>query len=226
MELGVIRKEYTMFFIVVNFGTGSKVLKEAKNIGVSGGTIFLGKGAAKNHLLELLGLDEIKKEIILMVSEINLEDQIHEKLTEKFHLNKPNHGIAFSLPVKKVLGARRCSTCSSEIKTGGKDQMGYEVVFIIVDRGFAEEVVDAAVSAGAEGGTIINARGSGVHENSMFFSMAIEPEKEIVMILIEKEKADFVIESISKTIHIDEPGKGIMISMDVSKTSGLFRSSV
>lgn len=225
MELGGIRKEHTMFFVVVNFGTGSKVLKEAKNIGVSGGTIFLGKGAAKNHVLEVLGLDEIKKEIVLMISESKLEDQIHEKLTEKFYLNKPNHGIAFSLSVNKILGARKCGTGSSEVKTGGRDQMGYEVVFTIVDRGLAEEVVDAAVSAGAEGGTIINARGAGIHENSMFFSMPIEPEKEIVMILIEKEKADLVIESINKTIHISEPGKGIMFSMDISKISGLFRSN-
>nr|WP_246566297.1 P-II family nitrogen regulator [Tissierella simiarum] len=100
--------------------------------------------------------------------------------------------------------------------------MEYEVIFTIVERGVGQEVVDIATSAGSRGATIINARGSGIHENTMFFSMNIEPEKEIVMIIIEKEKSDKIIKSIKETLQIDEPGKGIMFVMDVNKTSGLF----
>lgn len=219
----MINKELVLSVAIVNLGNGSKVLKEAKKIGVAGGTIFLGRGTVKNHILEILGLDEAKKEIVFMVSEDKLEDHIHEVLTEKFHLNKPNHGIIFSLPVKKVLGVKSYGKSDMDLRIGGKDDMEYEVIFTIVERGLGEEVVDAATSAGARGATIINARGSGIHENTMFFSMNIEPEKEIVMTIVEREKSDNIIKAIKEAMHIDEPGKGIMFVMDVNKTSGLFR---
>jgi nitrogen regulatory protein PII len=76
-------------------------------------------------------------------------------------------------------------------------------------------------SAGATGATIINARGSGIHEKEKFFAMDIEPEKEIVMIILNKEKTDKVVKSINGTMDIEKPGKGIIFVMDVSRTSGL-----
>ena len=220
----MINKELVLSTVIVNLGSGSKVLKEAKKIGVAGGTIFLGRGTVKNYILEILGLNEVKKEIVFMISESGLEDKIHDILTQKFHLDKPNHGIIFSSPVKKVLGIKNYGDSNGGLRIGGKDEMEYEVIFTIVERGLGEEVVDAATSAGARGATIINARGSGVHENVMFFSMNIEPEKEIVMLIVEKEKSNKIAKVIKEAMNLDEPGKGIMFIMDVNKTSGLFQS--
>ncbi len=219
----MVNEENILTFVVVNSGIGSKVLEEAKKIGLSGGTIFLGKGTVKNQVLELLGLDRVKKEIVLMVSEKELESQIHEALTKKFHMNKPNHGIVFSTSLEKVIGLENCKRSIYGPKIGGYDGMEYEAIFTIVERGLGQEVIDAANLAGSRGATIINARGSGIHEEETFFSMRIEPEKEIVMIIIEKEKSDKIIKSIKETMDIDEPGKGIMFVMEVNKTSGLFK---
>jgi len=218
---------YILTLVVLNPGMGSKVLAEAKHLGVNGGTIFLGKGTTKNWLLEFLGFDEEKKEIVLMGSEKKYETKLHETLTHKFHIDKPNHGIIVTIPIKSIIGRITGieSEIASELKTGGNYamEMEYEAVFTIVDRGLGHEVVDAANSAGARGATIINARGSGIHEDSKFFAMNIEPEKEIVMTIIPKEMSDAVIKAIREKMKIDEPGKGIMFVMDVSKTSGLFR---
>lgn len=216
---------YILTLVVVNPGMGSKVLAEAKSIGVNGGTIFLGKGTITNRLLEFFGFDEEKKEIVLMGAKYQYETTIHETLTNKFHMDKPNHGIIITIPIKSIIGriTGTESETTSEFKTGGNHTMAYEAVFTIVDRGLGHEVVDAANSAGARGATIINARGSGIHEDSKFFAMNIEPEKEIVMTIIPKEMSDAVIKAIREKMKIDEPGKGIMFVMDVSKTSGLFR---
>lgn len=224
MEKNMVNGEKILTFVVINSGMGSKVLKEANKIGVKGGTIFLGKGTVKNSILELLSLDRIKKEIVLMVTKKELEDKIHEVLTEKFRMNKPNNGIIFSSSLRQVIGTKISKSPVNDITIGGRSDMEYEVIFTVVERGFGQEVVDAATLAGAQGATIINARGSGIHENSMFFAMRIEPEKEIVMIIIEKEKSDGVIKSIEDNININEPGKGILFVMDVNKTSGLFES--
>lgn len=224
MKKDIDNEEKILSFVVIDSGMGSKVLKEANKIGVQGGTIFLGKGTVKNSILELLSLDRVKKEIVLMVTEKKLENQIHEVLTKKFHMNKPNKGIIFSSSLKQVIGTKVCKSPVSESTIGGRSNMEYEVIFTIVERGFGQEVIDAANAAGSRGATIINARGSGIHENSMFFSMRIEPEKEIVMILIEKQKSEEVVKSIKSNMDIDEPGKGILFVIDVNKTSGLFTS--
>ncbi len=208
--------------VVVNMGMGSKILNEARKIGIRGGTIFLGKGTVKKPILELLGLDEVKKEIVFMISDEKLVNRLHEDLAERFHLDKPNKGIIFSSPVNRIIGMRKEAE-TDDSRIGGKEDMDYEVLFTVVERGLGQEVVDAATAAGSRGATIINARGSGAHEHEMFFSMNIEPEKEIVMMIIEKEKSDKIIKSIREALHIDEPGKGIMFAMDVSKTTGLFR---
>ncbi len=225
MNSDMFNTDKVLSVVIVNLGIGSKVLKEVKKIGVAGGTIFLGRGTVKNHILELLGLDEAKKEIVIMIAKKQLEDKIHEVITEKFHLDKPNQGIVFSKPISRTLGVRSNPTNESDSLIGGKNDMKYEVIYTIVERGLGAEVVDAAATAGSRGATIINARGSGVHESSMFFSMNIEPEKEIVMIIIEKEKSDRIIKAIEDTMHIDEPGKGILFAMDINKVSGLFKDN-
>ena len=183
----------------------------------------MGKGTVKSQILELLSLDQTKKEIVLIVTQERFEDLIHDVITENFHLEKPNHGIAFSMPTKNVVGIENCSPSVYELKSGGKYGMEYEAIFTVVDRGLGQEVVDAATSAGARGATIINARGSGIHEDTMFFSMRLEPVKEIVMIIIERERADKVVSTISETMRIDEPGKGIIFGMDINRASGILR---
>lgn len=205
--------------VIVDSKMGSTVLSESKKLGVTGGTILLGKGTIRNPILNILGIDESRKEIVLMLASNNLEDQIHDKLESKFHMNKPNHGVMLTMLVNKVFGSHCLSKKDSKI---GGNKVMHEVIFTIVERGLGQEVVDAATKAGSTGATIINARGSGIHEHTKFFSMEIEPEKEIVMIIINKEKVEEIVEAIEKYMNIDEPGKGIIFTMDVNRVTGLF----
>ena len=83
--------------------------------------------------------------------------------------------------------------------------------------------MDAAALAGAKGGTILGARGSGAHEYTKVFSMSIEPEKEIVMMLVEDDAVEGVVDKIREKINIDEPGKGIVYVQNVNKTYGIYK---
>ncbi len=97
----------------------------------------------------------------------------------------------------------------------------YELIVTIVNRGDAEDVVSAAKSAGAEGSTIINARGTGIHENISFFGVTIEPEKEIILTMIRKDISENVMAAIVKAGKLNLPGKGIAFSLDVEKVAGV-----
>lgn len=211
--------EYDLLWVIVNYGLGSKVLKVARDNGVRGGTIFFGKGTVDNYWLKLLALNDVRKEIVLLITETSQERQILEALNKKFQFEKPNHGIAFSTSIAKLLGARGLAD-QKTIEARGENGM-YNAIFTIVEKGNAEAVIDAAVAAGSKGGTIINARGAGIHETSKLFSMTIEPEKDIVMILAKEELTSGIVQSIREKLKIDEPGKGILFVQQIKATYGL-----
>ncbi|AST90833.1 transcriptional regulator [Sutcliffiella cohnii] len=212
---------YEQVCIIVDFGKGSKIMQTAKKHGISGGTILVGKGTVKNRLLEMLGINDIRKEIIILVSDKSTVHHAIEQLDKQFKFSKPNHGIVFTTSIYRVLGAK-CMKETINEESGVNNTM-YHAITVIVEKGNAELVIDAANEAGSKGGTIINARGSGIHETSKLFSMTIEPEKELVLILSEKESTENIISSIRSKLKIDEPGNGIIFIQDVNKTYGLYQ---
>jgi len=97
----------------------------------------------------------------------------------------------------------------------------FDLIVTIVNRGSAREVVEASKSAGAEGGTILNGRGSGVHETAKLFGIPIEPEKDIVLTLVDHTKTDQVLQAIYQEVGLNEAGKGIAFVLDVERTVGI-----
>jgi nitrogen regulatory protein PII len=100
-------------------------------------------------------------------------------------------------------------------------EIKFELIVTIVNKGFAEEVVETTKKAGAEGGTILNARGTGLHENVKLFGIPIEPEKEIVLTLIDSTKTKKVLDAITSSVELDKPGKGVAFVLEVEKTAGI-----
>ena len=211
-----------LFWCILDFGKGSKLFKLYKESGGVGGTIFLGRGTVKNELLNILGVLDVRKEIFLTIIDEEREEDFYDKVTKRFNLDKPHHGIAFSMPVKycsKIDGSKNIS--SPEKK--GVNNLDYEAIFVVVDKGSMDDVLEAAESAGSTGGTIIHGRGSGTKEKETLFNIQIEPEKEIVLILSKVEKTESIVNAIKERLNLDKPGTGIIFVMDVSKTAGLYQ---
>lgn len=97
----------------------------------------------------------------------------------------------------------------------------FNLIVTIVDKGVAEDVIALAKKGGAEGGTILNGRGAGCHDTAKILGILIEPEKDIVLTLIEKEKTDAVLEYIADGLELDKPGKGIAFVLNVPKVVGI-----
>ena len=97
----------------------------------------------------------------------------------------------------------------------------HEAIFCIVNTGYSEAVMDAAKKLGARGGTVINARGTAGKEAETFFHITIQPEKEIVMILVPIDIKDDVMHALYKEVGLDTAGQGIAFSMPVDNVVGL-----
>ncbi|KAB2947993.1 MAG: P-II family nitrogen regulator [Candidatus Methanoperedens sp.] len=98
----------------------------------------------------------------------------------------------------------------------------FDVIFTIVERGKGETIIKATHEAGAEGATLFFGRGTGIHEHRKILGIPIEPEKEIVITLIEKEKSDAILEAIVRAGKLDEPGRGRAFVISVDKMVGAF----
>ena len=97
----------------------------------------------------------------------------------------------------------------------------HEVVFAIVDAGYAEDVMDVARDQGVRGGTILNARGVAGQEAAAFFGITLHSEKEILMMVVEKDIRDNVLNAIYKQMGMAKKAKGIVFSLPVSDVAGL-----
>ncbi len=97
----------------------------------------------------------------------------------------------------------------------------HEVIFAIVDSGFAEEVMDVAREQGVRGGTILNARGVAGQEAAAFFGITLHTEKEILMMVVDKAIRDNVLNAIYKQMDMAKKAKGIAFSLPVSDVAGL-----
>ncbi len=223
MKSDFMELKLELMYIIVDYGLGSKIIKYAKKFGVTGSTICLGKGTIRNSFLEFLAINESRKEIILMVGERNIIYSTMKELNKKFSFDKPNKGVAFTVSIKEAIGARGLKEIDyNPEESRGVEKSMYNLIIVVVEKGNGENVVEAANKAGSRGATIINGRGSGIHETSKLFAMAIEPEKEIVMIISQSSLTEKIVSSIRKDINIDEPGRGVIFVQEVNKACGLY----
>lgn len=107
---------------------------------------------------------------------------------------------------------------------GGVKKMNkkaFDLIITVVNKGFSDYVIDTAKKAGASGATIIHGRGTGIHEQDSFFGISIQPEKELVLILVFKEERSKIMAEISKQAHLNESGKGLCFSVPVNDVAGI-----
>ena len=99
----------------------------------------------------------------------------------------------------------------------------HEVIFVIVNSGFAEEAMDVAREQGVRGGTILNARGVAREKEATFFGITIHAEKEILMMVVEKEIRDNVLNALYTRMGMGQKAQGIVFSLPVSDVAGLVK---
>ncbi|RWZ60917.1 P-II family nitrogen regulator [Halobacillus fulvus] len=196
--------------------------------GAQGGTTFFGKGFRKGDKPRFLGIPiEREREVILTLVSNSIYPKVMDAIIDSVQLNKPKNGIGFVIDTKKISGINHMiglgleeggDSVGEELKD---DKIRYDLIITIVNKGDSEQVVEASKKAGAEGGTILTGRGTGIHEQAKLFNITIEPEKEVVLTLIRKRKTDRVLEAIEQEAHLNVPGKGIAFVLDVERTVGI-----
>ncbi len=192
-----------------------------------------GRGTASKDIYAVLGLGENHKQIIFSIIPTRNYPEIKLKLTRRFLVSEYTKGISVLIDIDSltsVLSYRMITDRRIDETKKGKKAMPtetndekdeYEVIMVIVNDGYSDLVMDAAKKAGAKGGTILSARGTGNKDMEKFFGIVITAEKEIVMIIVPKEIKDDVLGAISKECGITTKGQGIAFSLKASDVTGI-----
>ena len=200
---------YKLLVSIVPHDSGEFITSTAKTAGAGGGTIVMGRGTASNGVLQLLGLGDTSKDIVYIVLEEEKYAAVKAAVV-KASESKKHFGVLFTLEV----GAFQKAGSNSEIlKTEGGKTMAastYQMINVIVNKGYAEDAMEAARKAGAGGGTIIGARGTAKEDDAAFFGMKIVPEKELLMILVPDSKKEDILAAITALPCFKEAGSGIV----------------
>lgn len=97
----------------------------------------------------------------------------------------------------------------------------YELIMAIVNKGSTDLVMNAARKAGGKGGTITTARGTGNPEEAKFYGIAIQPDKEIVFIVVTADVKDKVMKQIYDEAGLSKQGQGIILSLPILDAVGM-----
>ncbi|MSS77574.1 transcriptional regulator [Anaerococcus sp. WCA-380-WT-2B] len=189
--------------IITNRSKGSKFMQQLQAYGAKYISCLLAEGSANDHILEVLGINKERKEIVSALVNDSLVKDLLDKLSDKF--DKKNTSIMFTTPIDKK----------------GEINMEYEALYVIVDKSNADRVIDISQKHGARGATIVHGRGSGIQKKSVFLNMVIEPEKDIVIMLIKKDIAEKIKSALYDSLELNQDSNGILFSLPVSDVRGL-----
>jgi hypothetical protein len=219
----------SLLMAICDRGKGGKAAKALQGRKTSFNLMTLGKGTANSKILNYLGLGQTEKTVLFSVmSYIDARDALSQ-LEWALDLKQPGHGIAFLVPLSGACMKEVVKVLAGVGKRGGGESMGepmeqqfeYELILAVANRGYNQEVMDAARTEKAAGGTIINAKGFALSGVEKFFGMTLQDEKEVIFILTPSERKANIMRAIAEKAGSDSPAGAVTISLPVSDVEGL-----
>ena len=93
------------------------------------------------------------------------------------------------------------------------------LITCVVQRGIADDIINAARQAGAQGATVNFGRGMGMRERLGILGVAVEVEKEVIQVVVSSEQVDRVFETMYLAGKLDTPGMGIAYITQLEKAA-------
>ncbi|MBQ4086132.1 MAG: P-II family nitrogen regulator [Clostridia bacterium] len=183
------------------------------------------EGTAKFEFLNLLGLEATEKSVIISACTAPVKKRVMRNLVHQMGLDMPNAGIAVSVPMASIGGssAMRLLLSGQTIEESEEKNMNdapYSLIVVIANNGCTDLVMDAARSAGAGGGTVLHAKGSGAAAAQKFFGMSIAEEKEIILIASAKKQSGDIMKAIMHECGANSKAHAVCFTLPIDQIAG------
>lgn len=215
-----------MMVTVINRNQAEKFLSFYKEEQLAVMLVTLGAGTAGSEILDYLGLEASEKAIIVSFVTDDVWKKVKRNLQRGMQIDFPDRGIAFTIPLSSIGGKRELMflTEHQRFEKGEESQLKdtiYELLIVIANQGYIELVMDAARSAGAAGGTVIHAKGTGMERAEQFLGVSLAAEKEVILIVTKKAQKNDIMKAVMKGAGMETKAKAIVFSLPVTDTAGL-----
>ena len=183
----------------------------------------LAHGTAKSEHLAIYGLDATEKCIVSAVASAQEAAQLLKAAKRKLFIDIPGNGVMLTVPLKSVAGGKTLAYLTDNQKTGGTPNMEFEheLIIVILNEGYSDFVMDAARAAGAGGGTVLHAKGTGGVRGEKFFSVSLADEKDMIYIIAHKDEKASIMRSINEQAGPSSKAGAICFSLPISSVAGL-----
>ena len=196
------------------------------SLGLGVSLTMLGRGTASRENLLRLGLSEAEKAVMATFADGDTAKKLIRRTKENMYIDIPGNGIMLSVPVKSAGGRAALEQLTGKKPAGGgvpSMDFAHELIYVILNEGHSDEVMDAARPAGAAGGTVIAAKGTGIARVEKFRSLTLAEEKEVVLIVARAENKSAIMKAIMDKAGSGTPAGAICFSLPVSEVAGLRR---
>ena len=185
---------------------------------------MLCQGTATSEYLSLYGLAQKEKALISTVADRDQTRKLMRAAKLRLFIDIPGNGIMMSVPIKSVGGGRTMAYLTdNKTPTGEKPKMvfSHELIYVILNEGASDQVMHAARSAGATGGTVLLGKGTGSRETGKFLGISLASEKDVVLIVAEAAKKAAIMKAIVEQAGPGTDAGAICFSLPVSQVAGL-----
>lgn len=211
-NMAMEQADYRLLAIIVNRGKAEKVFQLARKNGLTKANCLFaqGRSAAPNHLLELLALDEVDKEVVLLGIRKQDEENFFSQLEDKLQICKPHRGIAFTIPIIHPGSCGDSYVCESP----------YRCAMIILNEDVADDFSDFVRKNGYSGLTTIKAKGAASIMHPLM-EMKVESAKVLMLMLVHRSKMDHLIQLVTENFNLNDENTGVMAVLPISNLTGV-----
>ena len=197
-----------------------------KEQGVDVSIITVGTGTAASEILDYFGLEGAEKSVLFHIVTGDKWKEVKLGLRRNMQIDIPGTGIAFLVPLSSIGGKKALNylTDGQEFVKGEESSLKdtkYELLVVIANQGYTEQIMDAARRVHAAGGTVIHAKGTGTDKAEKFLGVTLVPEKEMVFIVVRKEHKNAIMRSIMDNAGLESKARSIIFSLPVTDTAGM-----
>ena len=195
-----------------------------ETFGVTVSLRTVGAGTAVRETLSTLGLEQTEKAVLFAMITADTWPRLQKALRRELRIDVPGTGIAFTVPVSSIGGKRALQFLTENQTFVRKEESTlkdthYELLLVISNQGHTGSIMDAARAAGAGGGTVLHAKGTGMEGAAHFMGVELVNEKELVLIVTRTARKNAIMKAIMD--GADPRAGAIVFSLPVTDTAGL-----
>ncbi len=188
-------------------------------------------GTASSEMMDILGLGSTDKSLLVSAMPTCFADKMLKKLHTSLKLGLPGSGIACTMPLSganALIFKMLQPMAGEDLAAAGRKEENtmtdckHMLIAAVVNQGYSEELMDAARAAGAAGGSVLHSRHiTGSEEAVSFWGLNVQEEKELVLIIADKEHKLPIMKAINEACGMRSKAQGVVISLPIDSALGL-----